>query len=88
MSNEHLEFIRIFAYLGGVTGLLYLGVIVRQATLTLHTLAAYFGMWGSLLVVQINHPDVYRQVANYISTPSLVIMVLLIFYNLWLVRKD
>ena len=88
MNNETLEYIRIMSYVFAVAGLLYLGVVIRKATPALHAIASYFFMWGCLLVVQVTNPDNYRQIANVISTPAFILIVIFIYWNIWKVRRD
>jgi hypothetical protein len=88
MGNESLEFIRILAYVFGISGLITIGVILKKIQILTNTIALYFAMWAILLMVQITNPDQYREISNLVSTPSLVIMVLSIFLNLWIIRKE
>ena len=88
MNNELYELFRILVYPFGAAGLLYMGVIIRKAFLSFAALAAYFIMWGGLLVVQAINADSYRYIANLISTPVLGVIVFVIFFNIYQVRKE
>lgn len=88
MSNTVLEFIRIGLYPLGAVGLLFLGHIHKEAKIALHSLAAYFLVWGFLLTEQVSHtPDEYRRLSNLLSTPVLVGIVFFVFLNILKSRK-
>ena len=85
--NETLEFIRILLYFLGVYGLIHLGVTVKDTALSLYAVSLTLFVRGWLLFFQINSPDNYRELSNTVSTPSVVIAVVLIYINLWKIRR-
>ena len=86
MSNETLEFTRVMLYLFGAYGMLYAGVSVPALRLTAYAIAGYFLMWMGLLLYQSADALNYRVVSNYISTPGLAIIVMVIYVNLAFLR--
>jgi len=88
MSNEFYEFARIALYPFAAVGLIYLGVVVKKCRLALYAIAFQWILRGALLVVQVASPAEYREISNQVSTPTLFITIILIFLNLWHVRKD
>ncbi len=82
------EYARIFLYTFGTYALLHLALIFPKLRLTLISFAAYFSMWGTLLIVQINHQEQYRHISNIVSTPALLLIVILIYANIYEARRE
>lgn len=88
LSPNILELIRIFAYPVGAVGILFMVSRFPKLHPTLLALAFYFMMWTGLLFVQLSHPEHYRAVSNAVSTPGLVFIVLAIWVNVFMLRKE
>lgn len=88
MSAPVFEFIRLMAYTFEAAGLVYMGIIIVRARSSFYALAAYSFMLGLMQVIRIVNYDIFRDVSNYVVTPSLLIVVILVFFNLWKIRKD
>jgi predicted membrane protein len=86
--NEYYELARILAYPLGAGGLFYLATVFPKVRPTLYAITFYFLMWTALLFVQMLNTDDYRTIANIVSTPALVIIVLSIWFNIWTTRKE
>jgi len=88
MSNETFEFTRILIYILLAFLLFDLGIIVRAAQLSLFAIALQFITRGMLLFYQIVSPSTYRELNNFISTPSILLVLIAVFINLWILRRD
>lgn len=86
--NEFYEFVRILAYPVGATGLIYLSVMYPKVRLALYAVICWFLLWTCLLFVQVFDEENYRMISNNISTPTLVVIVVLIWGNIWVTRKE
>lgn len=86
--NEFYEYIRIMLYPVGAVMLAHLAVVFPKLRLTLSSMAFYFLLWFGLLFVQQFNIEEYREVSNYISTPSLFMVVFFIFINFWQARRE
>jgi hypothetical protein len=87
MTNEFLEFTRIVIYLFTALMILYMGVIVRPASMAFIAIATQFLVRSGLLIVQIKYPIEYREINNWASTPMVFLVGVFVFINLWKIRK-
>lgn len=86
--NETLEFIRTFIYLFLSVFVLDMAIIVRPARLALTAISLQFFIRGWLLFYQVVNPLEYRELNNWISTPSIMLVLLCVAINLWIIRRD
>ena len=86
--NEVYEYIRLLFYPIGAYALISLGQVIVKARWALFAAAGYFMMWAALLVVQATNPTEYREIANHVSTPGLVAVIVVVYLNIYSVRRD
>lgn len=86
MTNIY-EFIRILAYLLGAFGTLNLGVYKREYFIALSAISVQFFLRSILIFLQIINPQDYYFINNLVSTPCTAIMVILVYYNIFRLRK-
>jgi hypothetical protein len=86
--NETLEFVRTLIYLFLSIFVLDLAIIVRVARLALLAIAGQFFLRGLLLFYQVVYPMEYRELNNWVGTPSITIVLLCVALNLWIIRRD
>ena len=86
--NEVYEYIRLLFYPIGAYAFISLGQVIVKARWALFAAAAYFLMWAALLVVQAINPHEYREIANHISTPALGLIIVIVYLNIYSVRRD
>lgn len=88
MLQEHYELMRMLSYPIGTGGLLYLAMMFPKLRIAFISISFYFMMWATLLIIQIDNPEGYRTIANIVSTPALALIVLMLWVNVWVVRKE
>jgi len=85
--SDFLEFSRILIYLFTSLMIFYMGVVIRPASMSFIAIASQFLIRSGLLIYQIKYPIEYRDINNLISTPSILLVGIFVFVNLWKIRK-
>lgn len=85
--NELYLYIRIVLYLLSSVLLVQLGVIIRRGSYAFYVVAAQFILRGALLLFQVSLPAIYQDLNNYVSTPFIFFMLLVIVFELYRNRK-
>lgn len=88
MTNELIEFTRVFIYLFGAWGVFSLGVIKKGLSLSFHAIAFQFFARSILLFFQAINIEDYRELNNWLGTPSIIFTVAMILLNLYQIRKE
>ncbi len=88
MTNELFEFVRVLIYLSAAYGAFSLGIVQRRLAISFHTIALQFFIRSILLFFQANNLEEYRELNNWLGTPSIIFTTLMIFINLYTIRKE
>lgn len=82
------ELTRILVFLLGSYGTFTLGLNNKRLRLAFYGIAGQFAIRAFLLFFQFGDYDDYAMLNNYLSTPSVIIAVLLVYINLYILRKE